>query len=100
MKKLLLLALLACTGAVMAGFGDPTVPRMVKVDAAKSVVLAENGVAKAVIVVPPEARPTAAFAARELQKYLNEATGAKFQIVKIADFLTFDFHLKRCNITE
>lgn len=84
MKKLLLLALLACTGAVMAGFGDPTVPRMVKVDAAKSVVLAENGIAKAVIVVPPEARPTAAFAARELQKYLNEATGAKFQIVKTA----------------
>ena len=84
MKKLLLLLLIACCGAVMAGYGDPTTQRVVKIDAAKSVVLAENGQAKAVIVVPPEARPTAAFAAKELQQFLNEATGAKFQIVKAA----------------
>lgn len=84
MKKVLTLAMLACATVLFAAFGDQTVPRKVVIDQSKTVTLAENGKAKAVIVVPADARPVASFAAKELKTFLEEATGAKFDIVKSA----------------
>ena len=51
-------------------------------DAGNQLVLAEKGQAKASIVVMPDAGKVAAFAATELKKYLDKATGASFKIVK------------------
>ena len=48
---------------------------------AEKLTLAENGVAKAVIVTPSGAGKVVSFAARELQLFLNQTTGAKFSIV-------------------
>ncbi len=43
-------------------------------------VIAENGVARTVIVVDPKASPTEAFAARQLASSLHHITGASFEI--------------------
>ena len=64
MKKLALL-LAALTGLVMS---------------AAEITLAENGRAKAVILVPANARPIVKFAAKELAEHLKAMTGAAFQI--------------------
>lgn len=46
-----------------------------------ALVLAENGIARAVIVALPEAGKPARFAAEELKMYLDKAAGASFPIV-------------------
>ena len=47
---------------------------------AAEITLAENGRARAVIVVPANARPIVKFAAKELAEHLNAMTGAAFQV--------------------
>lgn len=48
---------------------------------AGEVILAKNGKAEAVIVISPRSVPTVRFAAKELARYLEKMTGAKFAIV-------------------
>lgn len=52
--------------------------------AAPGLILAENGTAQAVIVVPPGAGKPVQFAARELKQFLQQATGAEFTIAEQA----------------
>ena len=47
---------------------------------AADITLAENGTAKAVIVIPEKARPIVQFAARELSDHLKAMTGAEFPV--------------------
>ena len=65
MKKLPFLALLAFSGALLS---------------AAELTLAENGVAKASIVIPENAKPIVRFAARELAEHLRKMTGAEFPV--------------------
>ena len=49
-------------------------------DEKAGLIIAENGVAKATIVCPPDAGSVARFAAEELKTYVDRVTGAEFQI--------------------
>ncbi len=50
-----------------------------------AMVLAEEGEARAAIVVGADAPPSTRYAAEELQRFLNEMTGAQFDLITDAD---------------
>jgi hypothetical protein len=76
-----LLALAGAAALVSAGCAH--VPE--KVQAKPKMMLAENGKALAAIVVAADAPPSTRYASEELQRFLNQMTGASFELITDAD---------------
>ncbi len=63
-------------------FGEPLPPRVIQLDAGKPVVLFSGGQVKMELVIPEESGTVAAYAAKELQTFLEQALGQPVPLVQ------------------
>ena len=80
MKHVLTACLLLSASVILAAFGESSIARQVRIDRSKPIVLADNGKSNCVIVVEKSATKVAAFAAKELQKFLLRYQHRLYQV--------------------
>ncbi len=84
---LITLLLLSISSLIHAGDNRPYRERHKEViNKSQKLVLADNGKALADIVIPEKCSEVVVFAAKELKKYLDEATAADFKILRSSSF--------------
>lgn len=81
-KRLLILALCLGTGGIsvanpLAAINDDPPPRMEKIGRERTIPLVRDGKTEMEIVIPADAFPIVRFAAEEIQKTLQKASGAE-----------------------
>ena len=85
-KRLLILALCLGTGGIsaanpLAAINDDPPPRMEKIGRERTIPLLRDGKTEMEIVIPADAFPIVRFAAEEIQKTLQKASGAEIPVL-------------------
>lgn len=85
-KRLLILALCLGTGGIsaanpLAAINDDPPPRMEKIGRERTIPLVRDGKTEMEIVIPADAFPIVRFAAEEIQKTLQKASGAEIPVL-------------------
>ena len=85
-KRLLILALCLGAGGIsavnpLAAINDDPPPRMEKIGREKTIPLVRDGKTEMEIVIPADAFPIVRFAAEEIQKTLQKASGAEIPVL-------------------